>query len=58
MKPLQQYVYVVLYIYCVVLTFESMVEILWCDHSNEASFAVSSMILKVMPLFAFSIFTK
>ena len=58
MRPLQQYVYVVLYIYYVVLTFESVVEILWCDHSNEASFAVSSMILKVMPLFAFSIFTK
>ena len=28
MKPLQQYVYVVLYIYYVVLTFESVVEIL------------------------------
>ena len=58
MKPLQQYVYVVLYSYYVVLTFESVVEILWCDHSNEASFAVSSMLHKGMPLFVFSIFTK
>ena len=57
MSPLPQYVYVVLYIYYVVLTFESVVEILWCYHSNDASFAVSSMLLNVM-LFVFSIFTK
>ena len=25
---------------CVVLTFESVDEILWCDHSNETSSAV------------------
>ena len=32
----------VLFIYCVVLTFESVDEILWCDHLNETSAAVLS----------------
>ena len=36
MKPLQQYFCMVPF----VLTFESVDEILWCDHSNEASSAV------------------
>ena len=37
MKPTEQYFPVVLFImlYKVVLTFESMDEILKCDHSNE-----------------------
>ena len=42
MKPLQQYFHVVLFIKYVVLTFESVNEILWCDHSNETSSAVFS----------------
>ena len=39
MKATEQYFPVVLFImlYKVVLTFESMDEILWCDHSNELS---------------------
>ena len=37
MKPLQQYFKMVLFIQYVVLTFESVDEILWCDHSNETS---------------------
>ena len=39
MKATEQYVPVVLFImlYKVVLTFESVDEILWCDHSNETS---------------------
>ena len=32
----------VAFIYCVVLTFESVDEILWCDHSNETFSAVLS----------------
>ena len=32
----------VLFIYYVVLTFESVDEMLWCDHSNETSSAVLS----------------
>ena len=40
MKPLQQYFYMVLFIEYVVLTFESVDEILWCYHSNETSSAV------------------
>ena len=42
MKPLQQYFTVVLFImlFKVVLTFESVDEILWCDHLNETSLAV------------------
>ena len=37
MKATEQYSPVVLFImlYKVVLTFESVHEILWCDHSNE-----------------------
>ena len=42
MKPLQQYFYMVLIISFVVLTFESVDEVLWCDHSNETSSAVLS----------------
>ena len=37
MKPLQQYFHMVLFIKYVVLTFESVEEMLWCDHSNETS---------------------
>ena len=38
MKATEQYFPVVLFIvlYMVVLTFESVYEILWCDHSNES----------------------
>ena len=42
MKPLQQYFHMVLFIKYVVLTFESVNEIIWCDHSNETSSAVLS----------------
>ena len=42
-KPLQQYVHVVLFDLYVVLTFESVDEILWCYHSNETSSAVLSL---------------
>ena len=44
MKATEQYFLVVLFImlYKVVLTFESVDEILWCDHSNETSSAVLS----------------
>ena len=42
MKPLQQYFHMVLFIFYVVLTFESVDEILWCDHSNETSSVVLS----------------
>ena len=42
MKPLPQYFHMVLFIYFVVLTCESVDEILWCDHSNETSSAVLS----------------
>ena len=44
MKATEQYVPVVLFIvlYKVVLTFESMDEILQCDHSNDTSLAVLS----------------
>ena len=43
-KATEQYLPVVLFImlYKVVLTFESVDEILWCDHSNNASLAVLS----------------
>ena len=41
-KPLQQYFHMVLFIYYVVLTFESVDEIPWCHHSNETSPAVLS----------------
>ena len=38
MKVIEQYLSVVLFImlYEVVLTFESVDEILWCNHSNES----------------------
>ena len=38
MKATEQYFLVVLFImlYKVILTFESVDEILWCDHSNES----------------------
>ena len=42
MKPLQQYFHMVLFIEYVVLTFESVDEILWCYHSNETSSVVLS----------------
>ena len=42
MKPLQQYFHMVLFIEYVVLTFESVDEILWRYHSNETSSAVLS----------------
>ena len=42
MKPLQQYFHMVLFIQYVVLTFESVDEILWCYHSNETSSALLS----------------
>ena len=43
-KATEQYFPVVLFIMLckVVLTFESVDEILWCDHSNETSSAVLS----------------
>ena len=41
-KSLQQYVHVVLFDLYVVLTFESVDELLWCYHSNESSSAVLS----------------
>ena len=42
MKATEQYFLVVLFImlYKVVRTFESVDEILWCDHSNESSLPV------------------
>ena len=36
MKPLQQYFHMLLFVMYVVLTFESVDEILWCYHSNES----------------------
>ena len=42
MTPFQQYFHRVLFILNVVLTFESVDEILWCYHSNEISSAVLS----------------
>ena len=44
MKAIEQYFPVVLFImlYKVVLTFESVDEILWCDHSDESYWAVLS----------------
>ena len=44
MKANEQYFPMVLFImrYKVVLTFESVDEILWCDHSNESYWAVLS----------------
>ena len=42
MKPLQLYFYMVLFIWHVVVTFESLDQIPWCYHSNETSSAVLS----------------
>ena len=44
MKVIEQYFPVVLFIMLckVVLTFESVDEILWCDHSNESYWVVLS----------------
>ena len=44
MKATEQYFPVMLFImlYKVVLTFESVDEILWCDHSNESYWTVLS----------------
>ena len=42
MKPLQQYFHMALFIWYVVLTFETVDEILRCYHSNETSSAVLS----------------
>ena len=44
MKATEHYFPVVLFImlYKAVLTFESVDEILWCDHSNESNWAVLS----------------
>ena len=42
MKPLQQYFHMVPFVLYVVLTFESVDEILWCYHSNKTSSAVLS----------------
>ena len=41
-KPLHQYFCMILFIWYVVLTFESVDEVLWCDHSNDTSSAVLS----------------
>ena len=50
MKATEQYFPVVLFIvlYKVVLTFESVHEILWCYHSNESYSAVIPMVLFIM----------
>ena len=42
MKPFQLYFNMVLFVLHVVLTFEFVREILWCDYSNETSSAVFS----------------
>ena len=42
MKPLQQFFHMVLFALYVVLTFESVDEILLCYHSNETSSTVLS----------------
>ena len=42
MKPLQHFFHMVLSALYVVLTFESVDEILWCYHSNETSSTVLS----------------
>ena len=41
-EPLQQYVYVVQFVLYVILTSESVIEILWCDHTKETSSTVLS----------------
>ena len=40
MKALCLYLHMVLFVKYVVLTFESVDEMLWCDHSNESSLPV------------------
>ena len=42
MKPLQQYFHMVQFVLNLVLTLESVDEILLCNHSNETSSAVRS----------------
>ena len=42
MKPIQQYFHMVLFVLYVVLTFESVDEIILCYHSNQTSSAVLS----------------
>ena len=51
MKATEQYFPVALFImlYKVVLTFESVDEILKCDHSNESYWAVFPVVLFIMP---------
>ena len=51
LKATEQYFPVVLFImlYKVVLTFESVNEILKCDHSNESYLAYFPMALFIMP---------
>ena len=50
MKATEQYFPMVLFImlYDVILTFESMDEILKCDHSNESYWAVHSVVLFIV----------
>ena len=43
-KPLQQYFHTIQFTSYLVLTFESVYEILWCDHSNETSSVSSALI--------------
>ena len=47
MKATEQYFPVVLFImlYKVVLTFEIVDEIIWCDNSNEATQLIFSMVM-------------
>ena len=54
MKATEQYFPVVLFImlYKVVLTFESVDEILKCDHSNESYWAVLSLVLFICQQFS------
>ena len=42
MKLFRQYFHMVLFVLYVVLTFESVDEILWCDHLNKTFSAVLS----------------
>ena len=42
MKPFQLYFNTVLFVLHIVLTFEFVDEILWCNYSNETSSAVLS----------------
>ena len=58
MKASEQYFPVVLFImlYKVILTFESVDEILKCDHSNESCYGVFSFSAVCFPLFRKMIF--